>query len=440
MESVLIEWRDNDAVDDLPQHWELGDRESLRLSSIILGCAVQVAVGNNLACRLVGESLLASLEAMLATAFREHLIPLFAMIEVTILPSESAQFPFSFTVKDSGTKLSCSMKCSTFDPNKLTRVEQETMKDKLTEIVVDLVGHSFPVAGEEEKIKRMLFTNGGYIRAFNFTGSFVTLGNVLGDTPPTKFADWVFEEATEFRLKRTQPWDINMATPRRTAKIEDSENASQRGADIHHKKMAMLSVLNLRLWEKANWRGTMFYYYPDGDGVPTLALGFDDVEAAKEIFSGWIEQFGRTDNKNAIRVTIVKGISRKHPASYRIVVCGNPEGEAAKGKIYQGNIGRFQTMDTPDGLNLKRFLENYEKAKKYQLAFAKMFDIGGPLDDALLMLEKRDLVIREAWSIGVNDIDSIGIQEEDEPIIPDNVKDAPVTELFAKRYPQNNAN
>jgi hypothetical protein len=92
-------------------------------------------------------------------------------------------------------------------------------------------------------------------------------------------------------------------------------------------------------------------------------------------------------------------------------------------------------MDTPDGLNLKRFLENYEKAGKYHLAFAKMFDTGRPLD-AALTLEKRDLIIREAWSIGVNDIDSIGIQEEDEPIIPANVHDAPVTELLAKRYPE----
>jgi hypothetical protein len=31
----------------------------------------------------------------------------------------------------------------------------------------------------------------------------------------------------------------------------------------------------------------MFYYYLEGNGAPTLALGFTDVEAAKEIFAGW---------------------------------------------------------------------------------------------------------------------------------------------------------
>jgi hypothetical protein len=109
------------------------------------------------------------------------------------------------------------------------------------------------------------------------------------------------------------------------------------------------------------------------------------------------------------RVTVVKGISRKHPAAYRVLISGNPEGELAKGKTLQGHLGRFQTMDTPDGRNLRIFLEHYEKHGKYILGFAKMYDLGSRLDGQAT-LEKRNLIVREAWSIGVEDIDSMGVQ------------------------------
>ena len=157
--------------------------------------------------------------------------------------------------------------------------------------------------------------------------------------------------------------------------------------------------------------------------------GLADVEAAKEIFSGWIEEFGRTDDTDSIRITIVKGISRQYPAAYRVLISGNPEGKLAKGKTLQGHLGRFQTMDTPDGRNLKNFLEHYQKHGKYLLGFAKMYDDGSPLDP-WATIEKRNLIVREAWSIGVEDIDSIGIQPEDNPIIPADMAGAPVEELM----------
>jgi hypothetical protein len=41
--------------------------------------------------------------------------------------------------------------------------------------------------------------------------------------------------------------------------------------------------------------------------------------------------------------------------------------------------------------------------------------------------------VRNAWEIGPHDIDSAAIHEDDDPIIPESVKDAPVLKLIHNR-------
>ena len=43
---------------------------------------------------------------------------------------------------------------------------------------------------------------------------------------------------------------------------------------------------------------------------------------------------------------------------------------------------------------------------------------------------KFDLIEKEAWKIGLNDPDRVAINPEDEPIIPDNVNNAPILEIL----------
>ncbi|MFL0107867.1 hypothetical protein, partial [Tenacibaculum maritimum] len=45
-------------------------------------------------------------------------------------------------------------------------------------------------------------------------------------------------------------------------------------------------------------------------------------------------------------------------------------------------------------------------------------------------IEKKELIIKNAWEISINDMDSMVIREEDKIIIPENVKNAPVLEVL----------
>ena len=49
-------------------------------------------------------------------------------------------------------------------------------------------------------------------------------------------------------------------------------------------------------------------------------------------------------------------------------------------------------------------------------------------------IAKKELRVRNAWEIGLDDIDSTGIMTDDDPIIPSSRRDdAPVLELLRRR-------
>jgi hypothetical protein len=387
---------------------------------------------NKPACHLLGQSFLAALESSLATAFREHLMPMLPLIDVTISAELTVAFPFVFEVRDTGARLSCTIKCHPFDPNRLGVEEQSQIKEAMFRLIVQVVVHTFPFPGFEQAYRRLFFDNGGFKRALSFTGSFVTVGNILGHTPPTKIDDWVEEGERTYALKRTKVWD-NGLRPRQTQGVEEpADEKEQGGSDVSHKNMSALSIINMRLWDEAQWQGTMFGYDPLERTLPVLAFGFNNPLLAEEIFAGWQERFGKEDPDNAIRVVVVQGISKSNPAAYRVGIYANPESKVFTGKQFFMNAMRSNTMDNSNGEHLRILLEQYRKLKAYILAFAKMNDMTSPFDPEKVIL-KRDLVFREAWSIGPNEIDTIMIQAEDDPFIPEGKEDAPVVATLAQR-------
>lgn len=428
---MFLAWRDQPAVDDLPELMQLGDEPVLRLSSSLLGCDVRVTADDKPACRLIAESLVSALESALATAFREQLIPMVRSIDITISGAESTVFPFSFEVKDASAKLKCTVQCAPFDPNKVLHEDQGKIKDKLQELIIHITTHFAPVPEILERFKRVFFENGGLDRAINFTGSIVTLGNVLGHTPPTKISDWTSEAEKTYELKRTKPWDADSDVPRRQRTTEGASASKPAGEDPRHQDMASLSIINIRLWDEAQWTGTMYLSVENMAMPPAMLLGFENTDAAAEIFKGWREQFGEIDKDNEIRVVVVKGIKKSHPHAYRIMICGNIEAARSKGKTYFVNTFRSNTMETTDGSNLRRFLDLFERTKKYFLSFAKMKDMSAfPSRDQVI--GKTDLVIREAWTIGPNDIDAPAIQASDDPIIPDGADATLINQLLVE--------
>ncbi len=204
------------------------------------------------------------------------------------------------------------------------------------------------------------------------------------------------------------------------------------GSDVSHDSMGALSIINHRLWDEADWRGTMFAYDEHGRTPPVLALAFQNAAAAEEIFAEWRERFGNEDPNNAIRVVIVQGISKANPAAYRVGIYANPESKVFKGKSFFTNVMRSKTLEDATGGPLRIFLDQYGNTGAFRLTFATPLDMNAPVqvDKAIV---KHDLIFREAWSIGPNEVDTVMIQAGDDPFIPEGKIDPPVTATLAHR-------
>jgi hypothetical protein len=199
-----------------------------------------------------------------------------------------------------------------------------------------------------------------------------------------------------------------------------------------HTQIRTVSLIREKLWDKAGWSGTFFLVTIDHSDAPVLAPLFKDEDSAREIFRQWRGELGIVDKKEQLRVTIVRGINRKRPHTYRIAIGSNPDvGLSNSNTRYAFFLTRFQTMEPSSSENLDRFLESYKVLRKYFFAPAVMAnDPSKPpriLDEFII---KREIFIRDAWQISKNDIDSAAIQSDDDPIIPTEEKNPPVVELL----------
>jgi hypothetical protein len=91
----------------------------------------------------------------------------------------------------------------------------------------------------------------------------------------------------------------------------------------------------------------------------------------------------------------------------------------------------MKTMEPTSSQNLGTFLSLYQRCGRFGLAWADWDGVGAkPQFDSLII--KRDLIIRDAWQIGLGDQDCVAIQGDDDPIIPSGEANPPIKELLTK--------
>ena len=199
------------------------------------------------------------------------------------------------------------------------------------------------------------------------------------------------------------------------------------------------SIIDYPLWDKAKWSGCGFYEDSQID-VPVLLFCFKEIDAGIKIFEGWAELFKQKQLN--IRIAFIMHVDKNHPAWYRVQV-GQDIFSMREEKMKKGRFvmqaTRFHTMQPETTDNIDRFRAAFEKSHKCGIS-AVAFSTN--LEETLFDKEKRysmiipvkNIVFREAWEVGVHDMDNSTILPDDEPIIPEEHKsDAPVIELLKEK-------
>ena len=150
----------------------------------------------------------------------------------------------------------------------------------------------------------------------------------------------------------------------------DWDPPKPQGSPPAHQALNVSSVVDVHLWDKAGWRGILFGIR---NGVPLLALAFEDCDAGDKLIARWRERFGAQDRHETIYVAVVTGVSDAEPANYTVLITSRvyPSRDNATGGTTM-YLGRHLTMTPRTSVNLDAFLRTYEAVGIYELATAKM--------------------------------------------------------------------
>ncbi len=433
VKEVFTDWLKLPANEDLPTSPEFMRGRTVRLSSFVLGCEVIVEAENSLTSLYLAETILSALEAFLATSLDGHLFPYRPNLHIELKANEQVHGLPEYLIDETNTEHTVVIRHNRVQPS-FSRDEKDKYQTWLLELILKLVFLIGIPENMDSFIKEVVEEERSTNRALEFSDIALIINNILGQTPKFKLSDWSEQSDSErFPLRRTTAWDYGF-------KVQDPKDDDESdwkpglgdipedlfGVDnLKHKDRRVYSHINIALWNEAEWAATAYICVPNY--IPMLILGFKNASAAKRIFEEWQSKFGQADQDEELRVSIVTGISRRHPFHYKVKVSSNLKRKHLSRGNHAMLISRFQHMQPPDLNNLNGFITSYRQAGSYYLLpahFTSENDIDEPFWDLRIQMQKLD--IRPAWQIGENDPDVVLISEDDDPIIPKGVEDAPV--------------
>jgi hypothetical protein len=315
----------------------------------------------------------------------------------------------------------------------------------LMEVITGFIAHIAVIEDANKYFEKIAGEERGFARALLYSNAFLTQENVFGNKPKILVADWKPEgDAKSYPLTRRVEWieGIEFKQMPLSTGDEQDDAPAQGEAEMRaqfmrsmetgkHSQRQIVSLIDIPLWNRASWKGTMFGFHPYNATPPILALGFEDGAAATRIFKGLINQLGEVDKDNKLRIMIVRGIRNENPAAYRVVIGTNFDHAEVSGRIVM-MITRNNVMEPATTENLDRFLDSIKSAPEYLLAPAQYDRKSGESSIGFgLAIQKSGLIVRSAWEIAMDDVDVMGLSPDDDPVIPAGVENPPCKEVLA---------
>jgi len=431
------------ANDDLPEVPELCLGRAIELKSDVLGMNLIFHVDANQISIWLAESLLGALEAFLATSLIGGIMPYKQIAKVSIGIDEDLKEAFAIELITTSKKYELEVV-----HNKNFTLSSADEIKRFRGLIMDFIAYLLPkIAIYDNKgshFKKLVEDENVFSRALLFSDVITLSQNICGNldwTSLREVSNSIEEEA--YDLKRKSQWrpkkKVEQANePLRPGEDEPPEHIAN-AENLKHNERRILSLIDIPVWDKAQWSGMFFMVYPDGQFPPCIGLMFKNEDGARNIFKGWRDRLGDKDEKDALRICIVTGVDKNNPAHYRIHLGTNANAYRQIGVQEQMvMVSRIQTMTPKDDKNLSMFLDAYKKYGVYCLLPA-IFQDGQPEPKIIrdMLLFKKLLIVKPAWQIGDNDEDLVVLQLDDEPIIPEDIKDAPVLRALERNKKMN---
>lgn len=273
-----------------------------------------------------------------------------------------------------------------------------------------------------------------FVRSLNHTNSLYNLNHIFG------YEDE--KDITNYEITRTEEWysniDFNNSKEETIDPFEDIKNIkygkpeNNPFEDISHKNIYSSGMIKCSHWDFAKWKGVM--YLGDLVNKSEIKIGFlfENEEGAKKVFKDLIDYASKDDKEGKIVVSFIKGISKKRKYDYRVMITGRVNIPKDKSENIIVNMAtRFHQMNCIDDKNigiLEEIINNGNNPKISILPMAILNEKIIPLWEYEISLKKIN--IRQAYEISKSDFESAVILKDDEPIIPEDIKNPPINEVL----------
>jgi hypothetical protein len=179
-------------------------------------------------------------------------------------------------------------------------------------------------------------------------------------------------------------------------------------------------VINVSMWDKAEWRGVLYIVDLSFQRPPILGLMFRREEAAEDIFTSWRSLVGREDEHERIRISVVEGDIPGQDYGYTVHITADPDyafqssdqSTAGSGGSRVISVSRvFRMNPDPGSKNLPNFKNAFERVGKFLLipviASTPTITSSSIKPRLELGVSKSKIFFRNAKDIGKGDIDSV---------------------------------
>lgn len=437
-DDFIAKWKKQPALDILKAEPWYGFEDKIFMQSRVVGCLFTVETVNNAFAIEFASSALATIECFLGTGINNNLISMVGKIEISVLLIEGDKFKMEVIQSD---VLPTKMRIEITKYNYEEYISaQSIMHDKFADLLGHVISVMFPFSKEFDKIKEMtkkeetiirtdIFANSTFIGMETFGDKAFSFDELTEKYEIISLLRTNKSEVTDFKnlecdLAKKNEFEIKYAQPPEREEFKNTSNEN----------IITSSVINIPLWNNCGWKGVVFLTAPGK--LPILAPIFGK-EVGKEIFAEWIKEFGKKDKESKIGIRIIKGIDRKHPTWYRVII-GSQEIPMIDNKNAMFLLpARLHTMEAVNEENVVTFEKALTITKEYYICPAIMKKDGQnpELDWTKLIIKHNDSIkICDAWDIGNNDIlFEAGIMPSDDPVIPKGKENATIVSIIARK-------
>lgn len=447
LQEFFSNWLTVPAAEDLPKRpsWHFG---TTTMTTVVLGCRIDVTARGGVTSALLGESIIAFLESFYSTALQSRtLFSPRAEFLIDVRQSDGAKSPFSFrSVEDDCGETKMIVSHPIMSSTDLVGGDFEKS-------IMELFAHvtaELQIAANKEDFEEMFVKHRAQDRAFHVARSIVAVTNVFGESPPGRSDDWLQDAALrEYALLRNTPWRPLHADTDEPQSISSKSPIFAEGEPpdhlfgvdaIKHRDLKVMSPINLPLWDRARWKGVGVAAAQSEHSTPRMILLFENIDAGRKIFRGWRKKVGEADRNDWIGVTVITGIHRDSPHDYRVAIGVGEQymhNQMARAARLMTMVYRMHDMTPASTKNLDLLRDLYAQTGRVILHPGKFnaLQLGMLMDeeDFMLGIELTHLTVVPAWQVDASSPLITAMGGIEDPFIPDDVTDPPFSKVLQRR-------